>query len=502
MRPRIPARLALLLAAALLVAAGATALAIRLTSAQVVSVALVATRPRTVGTAVTVSDVALVGNGAPLLAQRTAAVAQAPATTDLGVFSVPAGTYSGVVATVNGVRVSTSARLVVQGSLTPIALVVRPHGVEAAVGNDAANHAFLAAAGQLIHPPDVTFVDQTGRSVPLHSLRGKALVLAALDTHCHETCPLYTAIWSDLQRVIRERGWQDRVAIAEVSMDPERETPDELAAYARLVGSDWMLLRSDPASTRLFWTALGASAHEAPPPSPAPTDWYTGRPETYHLEHSSLAAVFDQNGDARYLLQGNPRLGHALTAPLAALLGGDTHAQALESTSSWDLTQLLDRIDVVLGVPGEVGRDVERAAHIGSPAPDFTLQDLGGRRVTLSSQLGHAVVVTFWMTWCDACRRDFPRLAAAVRDHPGLTVIAVDEGESASRVRSFMHGVLGADASRLVTLLDSDRTAGARYAVSGMPTTMFVGADGVLRVVRIGQFKGDDLETGLASTGL
>src|SRR5206468_3658002 len=113
----------------------------------------------------------------------------------------------------------------------------------------------------------------------------------------------------DLQRVVRERGWQDRVAIAEVSMDPDRDTPEELAAYGRLTGATWPLLRSDPASTLAFWLSLGATYAKAPAASPAPIDWYTGQPETYHLHHDSLAAVFDQNGDARYLLQGNPRLG-------------------------------------------------------------------------------------------------------------------------------------------------------------------------------------------------
>ena len=39
----------------------------------------------------------------------------------------------------------------------------------------------------------------------------------------------------------------------------------------------------------------------------------------------------------------------------------------------------------------------------GSPAPDFTLNDLDGKPVTLSSFRGKTVVLVFWATWCPDC---------------------------------------------------------------------------------------------------
>ena len=498
----------LLLAALALVAAatGGTALAVRLSSSAssgTPNVALVATTPASLSAALQVSDVRLTGAGGaavPLLSGgRDASIA--PSLTDLGTYSVAAGHYTGVSATIGGnVRTARADITVQNGALLPILLVVRPDSITAASGNDGVNHAVLAAAGQLIHPPDVTFVDENGNPVPLRSLRGKVLVVAALDTHCHDTCPLYTALWGDLQHVIRERGWGDRVAIAEISMDPERDTPAELLAYAHLTGATWPLLRGDVATTFQFWLSLHASYSKGAPASPAPTDWYTGQPETYHLDHSSVAVVFDQNGDARYLLQGNPSLGHSLPPALQALMDPKKAAQ-LAQTAAWSITDLLDRVDTVLGLPTEVDRGTEQAARSGARAPDFTLPGVDGKPVSVAAQVGRPTVVTFWATWCAPCRKDLPGLAAAVAAHPDLVVLAVDEGESAGQVRDYLASLLGAGASRLTALLD-DHSAGARYAVSGLPVTVFVGADGIVQSVRIGQLHDDDLTSALAAIGV
>ncbi|HEY6379709.1 MAG TPA: redoxin domain-containing protein, partial [Candidatus Dormibacteraeota bacterium] len=347
--------------------------------------------------------------------------------------------------------------------------------------------------------PSVVFTDQAGHTVPWDGLRGKVVVAAALDTGCSDTCPLYTAVLGDLQRVLKARGWQQRVVIADISMDSERDSTAELATYASRFGADWELLRTDAVSTLRFWSALHYSYLKLPA-SPGQIDWYTGRPPLYHLHHDSVALVFDADGYLRANVQGVPRLGHALTPALAALVSPSSGLAQQESVASWSITDLLDRLDIVLGEPAEADRGVEQAARVGAHAPDFSLPGLDGGTVSLHAQLGHPVVVNFFASWCQPCKQELPLLAGAVARHPDLTVLALDQGEGVDAVRGFLAGVLRpAQQLALTALVDGDRTVGGDYAATGLPVSVFVDSDGVVRATHVGQLDEASLQQGLAA---
>jgi thiol-disulfide isomerase/thioredoxin len=46
----------------------------------------------------------------------------------------------------------------------------------------------------------------------------------------------------------------------------------------------------------------------------------------------------------------------------------------------------------------------------GKPAPDFTLVDLDGNKVSLSEFQGHPMVLNFWATYCEPCKFEMPWL--------------------------------------------------------------------------------------------
>ena len=68
----------------------------------------------------------------------------------------------------------------------------------------------------------------------------------------------------------------------------------------------------------------------------------------------------------------------------------------------------------------------------GQPAPDFTLQDLDGKTWKLSDLKGKKIVmIDFWATWCNICKREMPILQKVYQEYQGKGVeffgIALDE---------------------------------------------------------------------------
>ncbi len=69
---------------------------------------------------------------------------------------------------------------------------------------------------------------------------------------------------------------------------------------------------------------------------------------------------------------------------------------------------------------------------IGAPAPDFTMNDVNGKPVTLSDYKGKYVLLDFWASWCVPCRQDNPYVRAAYEKYKdkNFTIISVSVDEN------------------------------------------------------------------------
>ena len=73
-------------------------------------------------------------------------------------------------------------------------------------------------------------------------------------------------------------------------------------------------------------------------------------------------------------------------------------------------------------------------------APRFRAKSLDGEQFSNESLKGKVVLLQFWATWCGFCRRDQPAVDAIVHDFEsqGLVVLAVNVGESKSKVKKYL----------------------------------------------------------------
>lgn len=129
------------------------------------------------------------------------------------------------------------------------------------------------------------------------------------------------------------------------------------------------------------------------------------------------------------------------------------------------------------------------APVVGHAAPDFILQTAVGEKVDLEDIIhpahveGQPVVLNFWASWCAPCRVEMPHLQNASLKYNGrAAIIGVNQGETAKTVADFA-------AEQGITyplLIDQNQEVNYLYDVRGLPTTIFIGADGVVREVVIG----------------
>ena len=141
------------------------------------------------------------------------------------------------------------------------------------------------------------------------------------------------------------------------------------------------------------------------------------------------------------------------------------------------------------------------AAVEGAVAPDFSVKDLEGKEVRLSSLKGKVVMVNFWATWCPPCKEEIPSMMKLNKSMEGkpfqMLAISIDEGGKTAVDKYFK-----SSGNLLPAYLDTDGAISQGYGITGVPETFILDRNGVIQKKVVGGMDWSSADVNSYLTGL
>ncbi len=137
------------------------------------------------------------------------------------------------------------------------------------------------------------------------------------------------------------------------------------------------------------------------------------------------------------------------------------------------------------------------APQKGFSAPTFTLNNLDGKPVALSDYHGKAVLINLWATWCPPCQQEMPTIESFYQQYQDRGFVVLGVNVTAQDYPTQVAPFVQKYNLSFPILLDEDNKVASLYSLQKMPTSFFVGRDGVIKDVVIGPLSDAQLRTDL-----
>ena len=157
--------------------------------------------------------------------------------------------------------------------------------------------------------PAFALTSQDSRPVTLEDFRGKVVAVTFIYTYCPDTCPLLTAKMVQVQDELGA-DFGAKVAFVSITVDPERDTPAVLKAYAQAYGANlagWSFLTGAPATIADVVRQYGG---------------FAARNAEGFFDHTFLTSLVDADGMLRVQYLGVTFDPDEFRRDLLSLVGG------------------------------------------------------------------------------------------------------------------------------------------------------------------------------------
>ena len=126
------------------------------------------------------------------------------------------------------------------------------------------------------------------------------------------------------------------------------------------------------------------------------------------------------------------------------------------------------------------------------PAVPFRLPELREDRgaVELTATPEKPTVLNFFAAWCEPCKRELPALQAAAAARPDIAFVGIDHQDS----RLDAIELLDAYGVTYPAAYDPRGDLAGKYAVRGLPATVFISTDGRIVDFHQGELRADELQ--------
>lgn len=214
----------------------------------------------------------------------------------------------------------------------------------------------------------------------------------------------------------------------------------------------------------------------------ASTNPKTASPRS-NFQYAKILMALNRNQEAYTKLEDAVKSGKANDEMSAAFK--TLYIKVKGSDKGFDQYAAEIRKGIIANLQQKLNKEI-----IKKPAVDFTLVDLNGKEVTLSSLKGKTIILDFWATWCGPCKASFPAMQMAVnkyKDDPSVKFLFIHTWEKTTTPTKDAGDYIKSQKYNFEVLMDNKNPETkinkvvSDYKVSGIPSKFVIDPQGNVR---------------------